>query len=243
MPRGIAVPSAFLSPHPYKYPFLLSFISSFSSRIAAEISPQSTGEDYKIQSDASNYIIYSSLFLKGTLFSSNNLALIFYKFKCLSTSEVTESSCNTTRIGAFFLLRARTLPYSQPLRNVRGPTSFFFNVLALLFQMTDEERSPIREGVTASSSDSSHQSSSRPSPRQKKLTEFMKPGWLRAHKKTVDSFVPQDRELISISDSSPRPIRLADDLGSVCPIEGRDDDAEKLNDLFTYLNENQTGPF
>ena len=111
-----------------------------------------------------------------------------------------------------------------------------------MFQKTDEERSPIREGITTSSSDSSHQSSSRPSPRQKKLTEFMKPGWLRAHKKTVDSFVPQDQELISISDSSPRPIRLAEDLGSVCPIEGRDDDAEKLNDLFTYLNENQAGP-
>ena len=111
--------------------------------------------------------------------------------------------------------------------------------------MTDEERSPIREGVTASSSDSSHQSSSRPSPRQRKLNEFMKPGWLRAHKKTNASSLPQNPEFISISDSrdsSPRPIQLADDLGSVCPVGDKIDDVEKLNNLFTYLDQDQAGP-
>lgn len=70
----------------------------------------------------------------------------------------------------------------------------------------------------------------------------MKPRWLRTHKKTVTSSLPQYHEPISISDSSPRPIHLADDLGSICPIGGRDEDVEKLNDLFTYLDQDQAGP-
>lgn len=109
--------------------------------------------------------------------------------------------------------------------------------------MSNEGGSLIREGMTSSPSSSSHQSSSHPSPRQRKLDEFMKPGWLRAHKKTVTSSLSQHHELILISDSSPRPIHLADDLGSICPAEGMGEDAEKLNDHFYLFRSRRGMPF
>lgn len=94
------------------------------------------------------------------------------------------------------------------------------------------------EGVTASPS-SSFSRSPYPHPRSDKLKQAMNPAWLRAHDNRVSpKNCPQ--ELISISDS-PRPLNEIEDLGSVYRAE-EVDDIDKLNDLFTYFNEDVAGP-
>lgn len=99
------------------------------------------------------------------------------------------------------------------------------------------------EEARASLSSSSHQSSSRPSPRQQKRKELLNPVWLRDHSKksknVQTSLHSQDH--ISISDTSPRPLDLADDLGSIY----RPEDAietEWTNDLLYFFSRNEAGP-
>lgn len=72
----------------------------------------------------------------------------------------------------------------------------------------------------------------------------MDPVWIRAHNKTTTSTraSPRHQELISISNTSPRPYDDVEDLGSVYRVDEIGNDTKKFNDLFTFLNENVAGP-
>lgn len=68
--------------------------------------------------------------------------------------------------------------------------------------------------------------------------------WLKAHNKTItptqNSINPQ--EPISISDSSPRRLDIADDLGIVYYAEYLGDDMEKADDLLHFFSPNKASP-
>lgn len=99
------------------------------------------------------------------------------------------------------------------------------------FQMSNHEDVP-REDNRMSPSNSSHHSSTRPSPHQRKLKEVMNPSWLRAHN-------PQKH--ISNSDTNSPLVVLADDLESVYKAGEEDDAVDRTNDLLNYFNQNEVG--
>lgn len=63
------------------------------------------------------------------------------------------------------------------------------------------------------------------------MKEIIEPAWLRAHSGTT-SVHPQ--ELISICDTSPRPIDEVEDVGSAYKANEMGEDTENLNDLFNF---------
>lgn len=98
--------------------------------------------------------------------------------------------------------------------------------------MSNEGGLPGYEGVIASPSNSSGQSSTHPSLRQKKLKELVNTGWLRAHRADPTLRDPhQHVDPISISDDSLHPITLVDDLESIYQAGDLSEGLQRTNDL------------
>lgn len=85
-------------------------------------------------------------------------------------------------------------------------------------------------------------SSPKPSP-QEEVDKYLDPGWLRAHKRTVNTINFDPNSVISLSDSIP--LGDAEDVASIYLAQDLGDnieDEEDLHDLFTGLDPNQPGP-
>lgn len=110
--------------------------------------------------------------------------------------------------------------------------------------MSNEEGALRRESVTASPSHSSGPSSASHLNSDERIKKLLDPSWLRAHNKTTNptktASIPQ--ELITISDTSPRHLNDIEDLGSIHRADEVGDDINKLNDLFTFMDQNEAGP-
>lgn len=108
--------------------------------------------------------------------------------------------------------------------------------------MSNEDGSPCQKGVTKSSSHSWRSFFRHPAT-DERIKKLLDPAWLWAHNRTINSvkITSHPQELIFIFDSL-RPHNEIEDLGSIYRAN-EVDDIEKLNDLFTFFNEDEAGPF
>lgn len=110
--------------------------------------------------------------------------------------------------------------------------------------MSNIEETSRCEGVITSHFHSSRPSSAPHLNFDERIKELLDPAWLRAHNRTTNSAkiasIPQ--ELISISDTSPRPLDEVEDLGCIYRADEVGDNIDKLNDLFTFMDQSETSP-